>query len=155
VAIFQHSLPLLQSESFQTRVGTIRRRAIGSLAHHNGTSAYSPSLTCHLPAPTIEYLLRPPYKLTCFRPTSNRSLTQLFYLSRSSKTTEHVTMGINYCLLTLLHDNEARLSSVVAYLRKRNVVLSHCYNNANVIEPREPHTCNNIGHWSAIYFLMV
>jgi hypothetical protein len=53
-------------------------------------------------------------------------------------------MEINYCLFTLLHDNEATLSSIVAYLRKRNFVLSHCYNSANVIEPREPHTCNNI-----------
>jgi hypothetical protein len=53
-------------------------------------------------------------------------------------------MEINYCLFTLLHDNEARLSSIVAYLRKRNVVLSHCYSSANVIEPREPHICNNI-----------
>jgi hypothetical protein len=64
-------------------------------------------------------------------------------------------MEINYCLFTLLHDNEARLSSIVAYLRKLNVVLSHCYNSA-VIEPREPHTCyNNIkrvqGHfWKTI-----
>jgi hypothetical protein len=24
------------------------------------------------------------------------------------------------------------------------VVLSHCCSSANVIEPREPHTCNNI-----------
>jgi hypothetical protein len=62
---FQHTLPFLQSESFQTHVGTIHRRAIGPLAHHNGTSAYSPSLTCHLPAPTIECLHRPRYKLTC------------------------------------------------------------------------------------------
>jgi hypothetical protein len=53
VEIFQHSLQFLQSESFQTHVGTIHRRAIDRIAHHNGTSAYSPSLTCHLPAPTI------------------------------------------------------------------------------------------------------
>jgi hypothetical protein len=39
VVIFQHSLPFLQSESFQTHVRTIHHRAIGSLAHHNGTSA--------------------------------------------------------------------------------------------------------------------
>jgi hypothetical protein len=39
----------LQSESFQTQVGTIHRRAIVPLAHHNGTSAYSPSLTCTSP----------------------------------------------------------------------------------------------------------
>jgi hypothetical protein len=43
---------------------SIRRRAIGPLAH-NGTSAYSPSLTCHLPAPTIACLHRPRYKLAC------------------------------------------------------------------------------------------
>jgi hypothetical protein len=49
VAIFQHSLPFLQSESYQIHVGTIHRRAIGPLAHHNGTSAYSPSLTCTSP----------------------------------------------------------------------------------------------------------
>jgi hypothetical protein len=53
IEFFQHSLPFLQSESFQTHVGTIHRRAIGSLAHQNGTSAYSTTLTCHLPAPTI------------------------------------------------------------------------------------------------------
>jgi hypothetical protein len=49
VAIFQHSLPFLQSESFHTHVGTIHRRAIGPLAFHNGTSAYSPSLACSSP----------------------------------------------------------------------------------------------------------
>jgi hypothetical protein len=45
----------------------------------------------------------------------------------------------------VLDDNEARPPSIVAYLSKRNnVVLSHCYSSANVIEPREPHTCNII-----------
>jgi hypothetical protein len=35
--------------------------------------------------------------------------------------------------------------SSVALLRKHNnVLLSHCCSSANVIEPREPHTCNNI-----------
>jgi hypothetical protein len=56
----EHSLQFLQSESFQTQVGTIYRRAIGPLAHYNGTLAYSPSLTCRLPAPTIGCLHRPP-----------------------------------------------------------------------------------------------
>jgi hypothetical protein len=65
LAIFQHSLPFLQSESFQTHVGTIHRRAIGPLTHHSGTLAYT-SLTRHLPAPTIECLHRPRYKLACF-----------------------------------------------------------------------------------------
>jgi hypothetical protein len=40
LAIFQHSLQFMQSESFQTQVGTIHRRAIGRLAHHNCTSAH-------------------------------------------------------------------------------------------------------------------
>jgi hypothetical protein len=44
----QHSLPFLQSESFQTHVRTIHRRAIDPLAHHNGTSSYT-SLTCTSP----------------------------------------------------------------------------------------------------------
>jgi hypothetical protein len=47
------------SQSFQTHVGTIHRWAIGPLALHNGTSAYT-SLTCHLPAPMIGCLHRPP-----------------------------------------------------------------------------------------------
>jgi hypothetical protein len=47
-------------------------------------------------------------------------------------------------LITLLDDDEAKPPIIVAYLRKRNVVLSHSYNSANVIEPREPHICNSI-----------
>jgi hypothetical protein len=58
-----HSHSCSQKAYKHTR--SIHRRAIGPLAHHNGTSAHSPSLTCHLPAPTIECLHRPRYKLTC------------------------------------------------------------------------------------------
>jgi hypothetical protein len=58
-----HSNSGSQKASKHTR--SIRRRAIGSLAHHNGTSASSPPLACHLPDPTIECLHRPPYKLMC------------------------------------------------------------------------------------------
>jgi hypothetical protein len=58
-----HSHSCSQKASKHTR--SVRRRAIGSLTHHNGTSAHSPSLACHLPVPTIECLHRPPYKLTC------------------------------------------------------------------------------------------
>jgi hypothetical protein len=58
-----HSHSCSQKASKHTR--SIHRLAIGALAHHNGTSACSPSLTCHLPAPTIDCLHRPPYKLTC------------------------------------------------------------------------------------------
>jgi hypothetical protein len=54
------------SQKASKHTSSIRRRAIGSLAHHNGTSAHSPSLACHLPALTIECLHRPPYRLTCF-----------------------------------------------------------------------------------------
>jgi hypothetical protein len=133
VAIFQHSLPFLQSESFQTHVGTIHHRAIGPLAHHNGTSAYSPSLTCHLPAPTIGCL------------HSNDSLTTLDF-SRIPKYHSNMCLivaSVTMLLTTLLDDNEAKPPIIVTYLRKHNVVLSHCYNSVNVIEPREPHTCNN------------
>jgi hypothetical protein len=45
-----HSHSCSHKASKHTR--SIRRRAIGPLAHHNGTSAHSPSLACHLPAPT-------------------------------------------------------------------------------------------------------
>jgi hypothetical protein len=59
------------SQKASKHIRSIHRRAIGLIALHNGTSAYSPSLTCHLPAPTIECL------------HSNDSLTTLFYVSRS------------------------------------------------------------------------
>jgi hypothetical protein len=52
-----HSHSCSQEASKHTR--SIRHRAIGPLAHHNGTSAHSPSLACPLPAPTIECLHRP------------------------------------------------------------------------------------------------
>jgi hypothetical protein len=52
-----HSHSCSQKASKHTR--SIRRWAIGPLAHHNGTSAHSPSLCA---APTIECLHR---KLTC------------------------------------------------------------------------------------------
>jgi hypothetical protein len=92
VAIFQHSLPFLQSESFQTQIGTIHCRAIGPLAHHNGTSAHSPSLTCHLPAPTIECLYRPRYKLTCSShnfPIRTQSSNQKESIARHTSTSVH------------------------------------------------------------------
>jgi hypothetical protein len=54
-----------------------------------------------------------------------------------------IVASVTMLLITLLDDNEAKPPIIVAYLRKRNAVLSHCYNSANVIEPREPHTCNN------------
>jgi hypothetical protein len=140
VAIFQHSLPFLQSESFQThQVGTIHRRAIGLLAHHNGTN---PSLTCHLPAPMIGCL------------HSNDSLTTMDF-SRIPKYHSNMCLivaSVTILLITLLDDNEAKPPIIVAYLRKRNVVQSHCYNSANVIGPREPHTCNRtIGDPQRLY----
>jgi hypothetical protein len=114
VAIFQHSLPFLQSQSFQTHVGTIHRRAIGPPAHHNGTSAYSPSSTCHLPrrsnvftahrissrAPLTvsRYELNLPTKRSPYPDTQARvyssdlQTTHLAYISRSSKTTNPVSI---------------------------------------------------------------
>jgi hypothetical protein len=73
-----HSHSCSQKASKHTR--SIRRRAIGPLAHRNGTSAHSPSLACHLPAPTIECLQRPPYKLTCSsRPSVGPRITSNLY----------------------------------------------------------------------------
>jgi hypothetical protein len=144
VGIFHHSLQFLQSESFKIQVGTIHRRAIGPLAHHNSTSAYIPSLTCTSPvdrmssSSTVQTHV---FLSHNFPDTTapDRSPGPTATSVEVPKTTEHVTMEINYCLFTLLHDNEARLSSIVAYLRKRNVILSHCYDSANVTEPREFH----------------
>jgi hypothetical protein len=147
VAIFHHSLPFLQSESFQTHVGTIHRRAIGPLALHNGTPAYT-SLIRHLPAPTIECLHRPPYKLTCsshnFRyelslPISKESAakytrphptdlqTRLSYVSRSSKTPNPVSM------------------EMPVYCCQRNpAACLDCYSTSIVAYLRKPRICNNI-----------
>jgi hypothetical protein len=89
--------------------------------------------------------------------------TRTSLLARSQDQTGHVSRipnTIETCVYCCERNNAAclrcyppmtlRPSSIVAYLRKRNnVVLSHCCNSANVIEPREPHTCNNI-IWSGI-----
>jgi len=47
------------NQQLSKHVRTIHRRAIGPLARQNSTSAYSPSLNCHLLAPTIDCLHRP------------------------------------------------------------------------------------------------
>jgi hypothetical protein len=139
VTISQHSLPFLQSESFQTHVGTIHHRAIGPLAHHNSTSAYSPSLTCHLPAPTIGCLHSNDSQTTAISVEVPNTTNPL-----SMEMSVHCCQRKNAACLHCYPPITLRPSSIVAYLRKRNVLLSHCYNSANVIEPREPHTCNNI-----------
>jgi hypothetical protein len=110
VAIFQHSLPFLQSGSLQTHVGTIHRRAIGSLALHNGTSAYT-SLTRHLPAPAIGCL------------HSNDSQTRLSYVSRSSKTPNPVSMEmpVYCCQCNTAACLDCYSTSIVAYLRKPRI----------------------------------
>jgi hypothetical protein len=130
VAIFQHSFQFLQSENFQTHVGTIHHRAIGSLAHHNSISAYSPSLTCHLPAPTIECLHRLPYRLTCFshrfpdttaRLSSNNSQTTLFKsieVRRQQSRYYGTQLQLVYIVAWQL---KARPPIIVAYLRKPRI----------------------------------
>jgi hypothetical protein len=51
---------ITRSHSYSIKLPNTRRdnpsSAIGPLAHHNGTSAYNPSLTCHLPAPTHKHV---------------------------------------------------------------------------------------------------
>jgi hypothetical protein len=80
--------------------------------------------------------------------TRENSKHTLCYISRIPNTivtSLSFVACVTMLLVTLLDDNEARPPSIVAYLRKRNnVLLSHCCSSANVIEPREPHTCNNI-----------
>jgi hypothetical protein len=109
VAIFQHSLPFLQSESFQTHVGTIHRRAIGPLAHHNGTSACSPSLTFHLPAPTIGCL------------HSNDSLTTLSSVSTQLSLDRNSSMETPVSLLPFCFNcYEEAFVFIVALTREYN-----------------------------------
>jgi hypothetical protein len=111
VAIFQHSLPFLQSESFQTHVGTIHRRAIGPLAHHNSASAYSPSLCA---APTIECLHRPRYKLTCSsRQSVALRITSNLY-SFSDLTSPTSSFQIPFISLCHIHSNVSILIVVYA-----------------------------------------
>jgi hypothetical protein len=89
VAIFQHSLPFLQSESFQTHIGTIHRLAIDPLAHHNGTSAYT-SLTCTSPDDRMS--------------SSSTVLTHVLLSQLHEKSVDNslVSMELNYSLVTLL-----------------------------------------------------
>jgi hypothetical protein len=134
VAIFQHELTFLQSESLQTHVGTIYRRAIGPLAHHNSTSAYSPSLTCTSPDDRLSSPSR--YKLTCF--SNNFPIRTKSSNKPKSVINCLVTMEPNYSLFTSLRDNGLRPSSIVASLRRRNnVVLSQGWANFFVGGPNE------------------
>jgi hypothetical protein len=129
-----HSHSCSQKASKHTR--SIRRRAIGSLAHHSGTSAHSPSLTCHLPAPSIEYLHRPRYKLTCFSrffpvrtQCSNQKESVAKYMSALKRFSNHPVVSVEVhrhptrihrnarpllraqqcCLFTLLSTNHAEV----------------------------------------------
>jgi hypothetical protein len=69
------SLPTLTPILAVRKLSNTRRDNVSSgyrsLAHHNSTLAYIPSLTCHLPAPTIGCL------------HSNDSQTTLFYVTMS------------------------------------------------------------------------
>jgi hypothetical protein len=112
VAIFQHSLPFLQSESFQTHVGTIYRRAIGPLAQHNGTSAHSPSLACHLPAPTMECLHHPSYKVTC----SSRQSVALRITSNLYSFSDHRIHSHAFCLDCCLQASTSLLYGQVCFI---------------------------------------
>jgi hypothetical protein len=160
VPIFQHSLPSVQSESFQTHVGTIHRWAIGPLALHNGTSAYT-SLTCHLPAPTIECLHRPLHKLTRsshnFRyelslPTSKESaakytrphptdlqtrLTSSFQVPFISPRHIHSNAHFNCCVTMETKQTHCYATGTVVLLRKRNKPIV-TQQSAEVMLPRKP-----------------
>jgi hypothetical protein len=113
VAIFQHSLPFLQSESFQTHVGSIHRRAIGPLAHHNGTSAYSPSLTCTSPDDRMS--------------SSSTVLTRVLLSQLHEKFVDNslVSMELNYSLVTLLSAwLHCWVTSIISLLRYRGILIA-------------------------------
>jgi hypothetical protein len=149
VAIFQHSIPFLQAESFQTHVGTIHRRVIGPLVHHNSASAYT-SLTRHLPASTIECLHRPRYKLACFshaisvfQPKGVRSQIHTSTPERSPKPDSQVRSK------SLLYHHAVSIVTyvwIVALLREcNNAALSNCLHNRRPkLCYRGNLTCDNI-----------
>jgi hypothetical protein len=99
----------LQSESFQTHVGTIHRRAIGPLAPHNSTSAYSPSLICHLPAPTIGCLHSNDSQTTLFKSVEVRRQQSRYYGTQ---------LQLVYIVAWQL---KVRPSIIVAYLWKPHI----------------------------------
>jgi hypothetical protein len=124
VATFQHSLQFLQSESFQTHVGTIHRRAVGPLALHNGISAYT-SLTRHLPALTIECLHRPPYKLTCSSHNFDTNLAS--QPQRSPQPNTHVrTRPISRPDCSIRRSSKTIVTSVHCRVHNYSAHL-HCY----------------------------
>jgi hypothetical protein len=142
MAIFQHSLPFLQSESFQTHVGTIHRRAIGPLAHHNSTSAYSPSLACSSPKRSNFFTVhrinsRAPLTVSRhelnFQPKGVHSPTHKHVCTRTISKPPWTSVEFRNTIVTCLIVVSVTMLlnrpsiSIVALLRKRNNVLSHCY----------------------------
>jgi hypothetical protein len=103
-AISQRELTFLQSERLQTHVGKIHRRVSSPLVHQNSTSAYSPSLNCHLLAPTIDclYNSRDPQD----NPTGpslllSPNLRSLHELRRSTDFTVHCPLSAVCCSLSI------------------------------------------------------
>jgi hypothetical protein len=104
-AISQRELTFLQSESLQTHVTTIHRRVSRPLGHQNSTSAYSPSLTCHLLA-TIDCLhnSRDPQETRTGRSLLlSPNTSSLHELRRSTDLTVRCPRSTVRCQLSAVH----------------------------------------------------
>jgi hypothetical protein len=123
-----HSHSCSQKASKHTR--SIRRRAIGPLAHHNGTSAYSPSLACHLPTPMIECLHRPPYKLTCSShnfPIRTSSSNQKESVAKYTSALESILTHTEYIRSIPNTTNLVTIEMPVYCCQRNNAACLHCY----------------------------
>jgi hypothetical protein len=85
-----HSNSCSHKASKHTR--SIHRPAFGPLAHHNGTSSYSPSLTCTSPDDRMS------------SPSTVLTRVLLSQLHEKSVDNSLVSMELNYSLVTLLSD---------------------------------------------------
>jgi hypothetical protein len=134
------------SQSLQTHVRTIYHPAIGPLAQHNSSSAYSPSLTA-----MIDCLHRPRYKLTCFyrnfpirTQSSNqqesvakhtrthawtRAISKHDWLNQQKSEDNKTRYYRNVCVYCRVRNNAADRSSIWtdALLWRRNNAPLFCY----------------------------
>jgi hypothetical protein len=94
----QHTT-LKYNQQLSRHVRTIHRSVIGQLVHQNSTSAYSPPLTCHLPAPTIDCLHNshdPQETLsTGLSLLLSPKISPLHELRRSTDDSPYLTLGLN------------------------------------------------------------
>jgi hypothetical protein len=101
------------SQQLSEHSRAVTRLAIGPLARQNSASAYSPSLNCHLLAPTIDSLhnSRDPQEISSTGPSSGNLPTRTNYTTQSKSE--------DYNLVTI------EILSHRVHCRVRNNIL-HC-----------------------------